>query len=262
MRKINDKLIQRLTNDDLSPLLNYVKSDNELRLEVRRDGNAFIYYRKGKALEIKKLKVDKKYGDVPNTELAVSDPKEYFFLIKKSIDNWLINNKQRAEFDSEQNIAKCNQDKSDRYIILDMEYSFEQNQIEKSRREKRGVFDLLGIDKEENRIVFFEVKKGMGSTDRDSGIDAHISDFENYLFGKNAKLFRTNLIRDIKNIIDDKSKLGILDNFKYSQAFEDKDPELIFIFHPDSNSEIQEFSNKLKNRYKLIIVNDNNYKLK
>ena len=40
-----------------------------------------------------------------------------------------------------------------------MEYAFEQNQIDKISIEKRGVFDLLVIDKETNRIIFFEVKK-------------------------------------------------------------------------------------------------------
>jgi hypothetical protein len=262
MRKIDDKLIDRLTKGNLLPLLNYIKSDNELRLEVRQNGDAFVYYRKGKALEIKKLKVDTKYGNVPNTDLAVSNPKEYFKLIKKTIDNWLESKKQRAEFDSQQNIAKSNQDKSDKYIILDMEYAFEQNQIEKSSREKRGVFDLLGIDKETNKIIFFEVKKGMGASKGKSGIEEHICDFEKYLFGKNAKTFKTNLVKDIQNIIEDKTKLGIIDNFSFSDAFETQNPELVFIFHPDTNSQIQEFSNELKNRHKLIVVRDNNYKLK
>jgi hypothetical protein len=262
MRKINEKLIDRLINGDLLLLLNYIKSDNELRLEVRQNGDAFIYYRKGKALEIKKLKVDKKYGNVPNTELAVSNPKEYFKLIKESIDNWLESKKQRAEFDSQQNIAISNQDESDKYIILDMEYAFEQNQIEKNSRVKRGVFDLLGIDKETSRIVFFEVKKGMGATKGKSGIEEHICDFEKHLFWENAKTFRTNLIKDIKNIINDKTTLGILNNFIYSDTIEKQDPELVFVFHPDNNSQIQQFSNELKNRHKLILVNHNNYKLK
>lgn len=262
MRKINDKLIERLTKGDLLPLLNYIKSDNQLRLEVRQNGDAFVYYRKGKALGIKKLTVDKKYGNVPNTQLAVSNPKEYFKLIKESIDNWLICKKQRGEFDSQQNIAICNQDESDKYIILDMEYAFKQNQIERDYREKRGVFDLLGIDKETSRIVFFEVKKGMGSAKGKSGIEEHINDFKKYLFGENSKIFRTNLIKDIKNIIENKTELGILHNFSYSDSFEKQDPELVFVFHPDTISQIQKFSNELNNRYKLIIVNDNNYKLK
>jgi len=261
MRKISEKLIDRLTKGDLLHLLNYIKSDNELRLEVRQNGDAFIYYRKGKALEIKKLKVDKKYGNVPNTELAVTNPKEYFKLIKESIDNWLESKKQRAEFDTQQNIAISNQDESDKYIILDMEYAFEQNQIEKNSRVKRGVFDLLGIDKETSRIVFFEVKKGMGATKGKSGIEEHICDFEKHLFGENAKTFRTNLIKDIKNIINDKTTLGILNNFIYSDTFEKQDPELVFVFHPDNNSQIQQFSNELKKRHKLILVYHNNFKL-
>jgi hypothetical protein len=261
MRKIDNELINRMTSGDLSPLLSYIKSDSELRLDVRRNGDAFVYYRKGKALEIKNLKVDKKYGNVPSTELAISTPKEYFKLVKKSIDDWLDNKKQRAEFDTQQNIAKHNQGKEDKYIILDMEYAFEQNQIEKRNREKRGVFDLLGLEIETNRIIFFEVKKGMGSTKGKSGIEEHIIDFENYLFGKQSDIFRKNLIKDIENIVEDKIALGIIKNFNISDSYKQYDPELVFVFHPDDNSQIQEFSNELKNRYKLIIVSDNNYKL-
>lgn len=261
MRKIDNKLIDRMTNGDLLPLLNYVKSDSDLRLEVRRNGDAFIYYRKGKALEIKNLKVDKKYGNVPSTELAISDAQEYFKQIKESIDNWLIK-KPRPEFDTQQNIARYNQDKDDKYIILDMEYAFGQSKIEKDDREKRGEFDLLGIERETNRIVFFEVKRGMGATKNKSGIEEHINDFKKYLFGKSSKTFRINLIKDIKNIIEDKTALGILKNFNVHDNYEQQDPELVFIFHPDNNSQIQEFANELKHGHKLIIVSDNNYKLK
>ena len=250
-----------MTKGDLLPLLNYIKSDDELRLEVRQKGNAFVYYRKGKALEIKKLKVDQKYGNVPSTELAVTNPKEYFKFIKESIDNWLNNNKQRAEFDTQQNIAKFNQDNSNRYIVLDMEYAFEQNQIEKQDREKRGVFDLLGIEIETNKIVFFEVKKGMGATKGKSGIDEHISDFENYLFGKNSDIFRINLLEDVKNIIEDKTELGILKGLNFAESYSKQDPELVFVFHPNNDSQIQDFSNELGNRNTLIVVNDSNYKL-
>ena len=262
MRKIDNKLIDRMINGDLVPLLNYIKSDEELRLEVRRNSDAFVYYRKGKALEIKNLKVDKKYGNVPNTELAIINPKEYFTLIKNSIDNWLGSKKQRGEFDTQQNIARYNQDKTDQYIILDMEYAFEQNQIEKKNQEKRAIFDLLGIDIDTNKIVFFELKKGMGATKGKSGIEEHISDFETYLFGKNSKVFRKILLKDIQNIIEDKTALGLLENLSFSYNYEKQNPELVFVFHPDNNSQIQEFSDELKNRHKLLIVKDNDFKLK
>lgn len=261
MRKIKDNLIERMTKGDLLPLLNYIKTDNELRLEVRQNGEAFVYYRKGKALEIGSLKVDKKYGKVPSTKLAVCNPAEYFRLIKKSIDNWLSSKKERAEFDTQQNIAKCNQDKKDKYIILDMEYAFGQTQIEKDKREKRGVFDLLGIERTTNTIIFFEVKKGMGATKGRSGIEEHINDFKKYLYDRHSKYFRTNLIKDIKNIVEDKRKLGLLNNYELPESLGQSDPELVFVFHPENNSQITDFTRELKNRHKLIIVNNIDYKL-
>lgn len=264
MRKIKEHLIERMRTGDLLPLLNYIKTDNELRLEVRQKGEAFVYYRKGKALEIGSLKVDKKYGEVPPTSLAVNNPPQYFGLIKESIDKWLSCKKKRAEFDTQQNIAQCNQDKDDRYIIIDMEYAFEQNKIEKDHREKRAVFDLLGIERKTNKIIFFEVKKGMGSTKGKSGIEEHIDDFNNYLImnKKHLEYFKDNLIKDIRNIIEDKIKLGLIQNFNFSEKFAQSDPELIFVFHPDDNAQATEFTNKLRDRHQLIIVGNNDYKLK
>ena len=268
MRKISNQLIDRMTKGDLLPLLNYIKSDNELRLEVR-NRDAFVYYRKGKALEIKSLKVDIKYGDVPNTKLAISNPSEYFALIKRTIDKWLDTKKKRAEFDTQQNIAKSNQNKDDRYLILDMEYQFPQKKIEKIKREKGSGFDLLGIDRETNKIVFFEVKKGMDATKGSSGIESHVNDFENFLFGKFSKDFRTSLVQDINNIIKDKTTLGILEKFDLSMDFEKHDPELVFVFHYNEISEIKAFEEILKKcprfnpvRHKLIIVSDDNCRLK
>jgi len=262
MRKIKNDLIERMTKGDLLPLLNYIKTDNELRLEVRQKGEAFIYYRKGKALEIGSLKVDTKYCEVPDTSLAVNNPGQYFKLIKRSINNWLSSNKKRAEFDTQQKIAQCNQNEDGKYIILDMEYAFEQNQIAKEHREKRAVFDLLGIELKSNRIIFFEVKTGMGAIKGKSGIEDHTKDFSTYLKGKNSKHFKNNLIKDIKNIVADKIKLGLLHNFNISSDFGQIDPELIFVFHPENNSQIDDFSNELQNKHKLIIVDNDNYKLR
>ena len=261
MRKINEALIERMLYGDLQPLLRYIKTDNELRLEVRQKGEAFVYYRKGKALEIGGLKVDSKYGRIPDTSIAVSDPPLFFKEIKKIIDNWLNNKKRRAEFDTQQKIAQSNQGKDDKYLILDMEYAFEQKKIEKEYREKRAVFDLLGIERKTNKIIFFEVKKGMNATKGKSGIDEHISDFSKYIHGKNAKYFRDNLIKDIKNIIEDKIKLGLIYDFDTPDNLVKYSPELVFIFHPDNNSQIEAFEKELQNRHKLIIVNNDNYQL-
>lgn len=88
MRKMKESLMERLTNGELSNLLNYIKKDHQLRLEVRTKDEAFVYYRKGKALEIGKFKVDRKYGNVSDTKLAASNPEEYFKKIKEAIDTY------------------------------------------------------------------------------------------------------------------------------------------------------------------------------
>lgn len=285
MRKINPKLLDRLTKGDLVPLLEYVRSDQELRLEIRQKGEAFIYYKKGKALEIGSLKVDEKYGSIPSTELAITDPPEYFRRIKTTIDNWLENIKDREEFETQQNIAQSNQRAEDKYLVVDMEYAFEQDRLERNKRVKRGVFDLIGIERQTNRIVFFEVKKGMGATQGKSGILDHIKDFNAYLFEKNnSAFFRANLVRDLRNIIEDKIKLSLLNPFEIPDNLEQLDPELIFVFHPKHDSshpehdaEVHRFCEELRVASKIfcdtvspvnflsdepIVVSESNYKLK
>lgn len=275
MRKIGSNLLDEMINGDLSLLLNYVKSHNDLRLEVRTNGDAFIYFCKGVALKIKSLSIDSKYGYVSpsasNKDFVKENPGEYFKLVKKAICSWL-KAKGRGEFDTQQNIARDNQEINDKYIILDMEYAFEQQEIieekdergekKEKNREKRAIFDLLGIERKTNRIVFFEVKKGMGATRGNSGIEEHIADFKNYISGKNKQIFRDNLIRDIKNIISDKTELGILNNYSLPENFGEQEPELVFVFHPDNPSQVQRFTDELKGRHSLIIVSDSNYKLK
>ncbi len=261
MRKIGKKLMNRLLNGDLKPLLEYIKIDHELKLEVRRGNNAFIYYKKGKALELKDLKVDKKYGDTPDTKLAVTEPKKYFTLMKETIDTWLDKNKARDEFDTQQKIAQQNQSIYDKYIILDMEYRFEQNKIQKEKRVKGATFDLLGLDLKNKKIVFFELKKGMGATKGNSGVEDHIEDFETHFNGKHRDLFVTNLIQDIKNIIEDKSTLGILKNIASPNDLDKFEIEFVFLFHPNNNKEIELLQSLLGSRYELILIDDDNYKL-
>lgn len=277
MRKIKDELIERMTNGDLLPLLNYLKSDDDLRLEVRQNGEAFIYYRKRKVLEIGALKIDENYGNVPSTDLAVSDPNKYFELIKEAINIWPNIKKDRAEFDTQQDVARCNQEINDKYIIIDMEYNFSQSGIHKSKREKQAGFDLLGIERSSGKIILFEVKKGLLALSDPQGIKAHIVDFENFIHGtKKDKTvrdhFRGILVKDIENIVADKIKLGLICNFSIPVAFS-KDPkfDFIFVYESESYNDKEEYDRIFKQEckspifpkeYKTIYVSKgNNYKL-
>ena len=262
MRKINPDLKERLLHGDLKPLLDYIKSDKQLRLEVRTKGDAFVYYRKGVALEIKGLNVDKKYGKVPPTDLAIQEPEKYFQQIKLSIDNWLKSKKNRNEFDTQQKIAYHNQDINGRFFIVDMEYAFEQQQIEESERIKRAKFDLFGIDMVEGRMILFELKKGMKSLSGKSGIQDHINDFNKYINGRNSSIFRGSLIRDLKNIINDKRDLELIPDLKIPANISTNEPQMIIIFHPTDEFEELIFRATYKNLTNVLTVKDNNFKLK
>lgn len=266
-----------MINGDLVPLLNYLKTETKkLRLEVRRAGKSFVYYKKCKILSIglKSYNIDEKYFEnkqKPNDieDKVINNPQQYFKDTLSVVDRWLQKH-PKEEFETQQNIACDNQEKNDRYIILDMEYNFSQSEIKESKRVKRAGFDLLDIERQTGKIVFFEVKKGLKALTGDAGIKTHIEDFEECLYGRNKDEFRNNLIINIKNIVSDKNKLGLIDNFDMPANFFDEDIELIFVFEPvacdeDDYSKIYKEEHQKsgsKREYRTIYVSKNNYKLK
>ena len=143
-----------------------------------------------------------------------------------------------------------------------MEYAFERNKIEAEQREKGATFDLLGVERDTGKIIFFEVKRGLSAIKGKSGIDEHINDFRAYMQGNNHAFFRNNLIRDIRNIVSDKVSLGLITNFELPEKLSDSEPEHIFVFHPDNNGQIENFEQELRGRSKLILVSDGDYKLR
>lgn len=276
-RKINDKLIERMTYGDLVPLLNHIKAEEKnMRLEVRREGKAYVYYKKCKILDLglKSYKIDDKYFENKHKpddikDKVINNPQQYFKDTLFVVDKWL-NKHPKQEFESQQKIACANQEEKDRYIILDMEYNFSQSEITQSDRVKKAGFDLLGIERQTGKIVLFEVKKGLKSLTVEAGISTHIKDFEECLFGRNQDVFRNNLIRDIKNIVSDKKILGLIDNFDLPVSLSVDGIDLIFVFEP-LTSGIGSYSKKYKEEhqrsgskrdYRTIFVSKNNFKLK
>lgn len=275
-RKINDKLIEKMTTGDLNPFLNYLKTEKKrLRLEVRRKGKCFVYYKKCKILDLglRSSHVDKKYfknKEEPNNirEKIINKPEEYFEETIKIIDLWLLNH-PKEEFETQQNIAFFNQDKNDRFLILDMEYNFSQEGVKITNRVKQAGFDLLGIERKTGKIVFFEVKKGLKALTNKAGIKSHINDFEECLFGINKEIFRTDLISDIENIISDKMKLGLIEKNNLTKNISVDNVDLIFVFEPvdgekDNYPEIFEKEYKKANTnktFRTIYVKKENYKL-
>lgn len=265
-----------MIHGDLLSLLNYIKFNKiDLRLEVRRAGKAFVYYKKNKALDLglRSYNIDGKYfgnnkKPADMRDKVVDDPKQYFKDTLSVMDKWLYKHPKK-EFETQQNIARDNQEKNDRYIILDMEYNFSQREIKKSQRVKKAGFDLLGIERQTGKIIFFEVKKGLKALTGKAGIKTHIEDFEECLYGRNKDKFRNNLIIDINNIVKDKNKLGLIDHFDMLVNFTIDDFELIFVFEPvacDKDDYLKLYkeehqkSGSMRN-YRTIYVSKNNFKL-
>lgn len=276
-RKIHDKLIERMTDGDLVPFLKTIKAqERKLRLEVRIDKKAFVYYKKCKVLDLglNSYKIDEKYfvNNQKPTDIKVqiiNNPELYFKEILSVVDSWLLKH-PKTEFEAQQSIAIANQESEDKYLILDMEYNFAQNEIEKNGRVKKAGFDLLGIERQTGKIVFFEVKKGLKALLGKAGIKDHIIDFEECLHGRNKVKFRENLIADIKNIVSDKKKLGLINNFDLPETLSIEDIDLIFVFEPsqdghkDSYTKIYDDEHRKsgsQRKFKTIFVSKGNYKL-
>ena len=256
-RVIHKKLMDRLISGNLQPLLDYIKNDPDLRLEVRTKGKFSVYYKKGKILEVglRSFRVDKKYGvDSREASLAETNPGAYFAKMKGVFDQWLANpyKKDRPEFAVQQGIAAANQGRNSRYVILDMEYNFPQNAIHKDDRLKRAGFDLLGIERSSGKVVFFEVKKGLDALKNTAGIGSHILDFESFIHDADEqikRIFRRDVARDIRNIVRQKTRLGLLDyELPRNLDMQNEDAiEFAFIFEPSesssngSNSEIEAY---------------------
>ncbi len=266
-----------MTSGDLIPLLNFLKTNKEkLRLEVRQVGKAFVYYKKCKILELglNSYSIDEKYFennqkpiDIKNQ--VINNPELYFKQTLSVVDSWLQKHRKQ-EFETQQNIAIYNQDKDDKYIILDMEYNFSQSGIEKGKRVgKRAGFDLLGIERKSGKIVFFEIKKGLKALSGKAGIETHIKDFEKFLYQNNEDVFRKNLIVDIQNIVSDKKELGLLENFDLPTTLSIDDIDLAFVFEPiaDKDKYLKKFETEYKKsasqrEFKTIYISENDYKLK
>ena len=260
-RKISEKFLKSLQEGEFKDLLQVIAQDKELLLQVR-DGCLKIYYKGGKILQINPTKYDisEKYfvngkSDEGKEELLDVIRKErkyeeYFKKAKRLIDDW-EKIRDRREFEVQQNVALSNQDKDGRFVVIDTEYGFSQAEIKiKKNRLSRAKFDLVAM--KSNKVVFFEVKKGLDALEGKSGIISHIEDFEKFLYThkKNTSKYQKNLKQDIKSIVSTKKSLGFLD-YSLPEDFSVDDVELSFIFeHYRNIDEIETYETMFKDEYK------------
>ena len=177
---------------------------------------------------------------MPSTLAKVSDVAEWLDkipLLKNEMDLWFGKNpKNEREF--QQLLVRENNfkgaAKGTDYYISDIEYA-----------NTEGRFDLIAVywpssssERKDNKnvgLALIEMKYLDGALRGKAGIIEHIQDMKNYLDPANNNLV---LLKDeMKQVFNQKQALGLLDNQKQIEKFNDRKPEYIFVLtnhDPDS----------------------------
>lgn len=242
MRGLSQELMNSLKNGELNPLLELVKHDHTLCLEIRE--NYFnIYYRGSNLLRIKKERdccnifFDTKYCVDKSilTHLSESDLDGWIKMIpilKHEIDKWFVNNKESLEREFQQLILRennfCRLANDTDYYFADLEYANSEND---SR------FDMIGIhwpstsisrkDGHNAKLAIFEVKYGDSALTGKSGISDHMTKIWNFI---NDPVKVKNIRYEAEILINQKCDLGLITGIKRQVYLSESNPEFIFIF--------------------------------
>ena len=267
-RKLDEGHIKCFKEGIFKKILEGVKEDPELSLEIRRGNETMIYYHKDKILttyykggkpSVEAL--DKKYyegKEKPKTQIeelnnlrSLTYIREYFKEAKMFVNQWKADkNKLGEEFIYQQNIALGNQSFDGKYIVVDMEWQLSQEKLEKRIPKTR--VDLVIVDTEKNNdgyndIYLAEIKVGTESTKNDSGIIDHIEKTEKII---NYDLARKALVNDVQSIIKAKKKLGFYEGDEKELKFSpDVKPKMMLILFYRGLKEKEQLSKDEKEAY-------------
>lgn len=266
-RTLNTSLINKLCSGDYARILDYIKGDHELSLEVRIQSTAMVYYKKSKVLTLHPRKHEPtilaegywKHDTKPTLDL--NSPGGYFAEAKRLVDEF-SKKKNNLEFDIQQKILAANNSIYNRYLVVDMEYQFAQDLIT-DRTNKNTRFDLVAIDLHKKKILLLEVKQGLNAVNGESGVDDHHAKFLEHI---NHPEFSQALIDDVGNILDTKGQLGLYDFDTSNIAMNIKDASIDFayVFAFNTPEEELQFKNQYENQYTVFYIDNgtSNYILK
>ena len=251
MRQLREHFLNELISGRLASLLEYIKGDAELDIQIRKN-YINVYYKGGNILKInspKSFDFDKMYFNdyrtISSTEAKKSfdlihkykeqqkslksllphNPQEYIKQAKKAMDKWDVALKdvvQHNEKKEQQAIAIANRADTD-YVVLDLEYAVsKQSEFAYDGGDDKKVprFDIIAI--RNGRLFVIELKKGLGATYGKSGIESHMKCY-NHTIGREYKHF----VKEMQALLKQKQELGLLDK---TLTIEDTKPEFIFAF--------------------------------
>lgn len=244
-RGLSEDFLNELEKGLLSPILDLVRIDATLCLEIR-ENYINIYYRGGNIMRIEKTNecyaanFDRKYLIEETTRVPVNLPAKLtspqdinsWFLaipfLKNEMDLWFGRNpKNEREFQQlivrENNLGRCA--KGTDYFICDIEYA-----------NSNGRFDLIavrwpssGAERKNNKnigLVFIEMKYCDGALTGKAGLKEHLKDMNDFLSNQNRL---GSLKIEMKNVFNQMRRLKLINNQKDIAQFNEDKPEYIFI---------------------------------
>ena len=251
-RCLRDDMMKALGHGKgLSPILDEVKRDGTLRLDIR-DGRFNVYYRGGSLLCVDGRKKDwtmsfaKEYfanrsdrlPKLPARFASTASSLEWvaaFPPLKKGMDDWWEEPRHsRKERDHCQQMALGNSPRepsagSD-YLVLDMEYQWFRRRLDLiAARRNPTPTDPSGWA--EPVLVFVEVKSDLGACKGDSGLAAHVKDYS-FILKAEAKDGRaTEMIKkELQDVMRQKRELGLFAESAGFSGFSGAKPELLVVF--------------------------------
>ena len=283
------------TGGFLSPLLNRVKSDKDLVLQIRNN-YINIYYKGGNMLKVTHgpgFGFDHNYfkGEgIRDEQLQKKEREKMLSIIKEEHDfdkfvheakavmnkywKWLEKQGKSLEEKNEQHyLSVCNEETAE-YTVIDLEfqisticdYRYQKPPCPSGRKRNEDKtsprFDIIAVRNADKRLCVIELKKGTGDlASKNSGVGDHADSFEGSIM-RNKQSF----IREIKKIVEDKKNLKLLSK---TFDFKDDDVEFMYAYAFSDSTKVEYEERNLKNilrenscDYNVIYLDVNSYRLK
>jgi hypothetical protein len=253
-RGLSERFLSDLKDGFLAALLERVKADRSLCLEIRED-YVNIYYRGGNLLKVSRVPdgyvafFDPEYASGDGGALSAAMPAValrsaeevavwigVFPTLKQAMDLYLGRH-PKEEREAQQSILRENNfggvSRATDYFVCDIEYA-----------NPHGRFDLVAVHWPSNgairrraagrRLVLVEAKFGEGAIDDPAGIHSHVDDINRFLATTaNVSALKNEMV----DVFNQKRDLGLINCGKDLEAFSDELPMLLLALvnhDPDS----------------------------
>jgi hypothetical protein len=257
----NTAFLSELKSGSLKPLVDLIKSNDDLVLQIR-DNYFNVYYKGGNVAKVtspKSVEFDENYfrahseksdedwDDIKNKRQDAIDLfkkglfGKYIDTVKSAMETYwhdILKDKGVAEKMVQHQICILNNFQTD-YTVIDLEYQVSTESECKyrgNRRTKKGNlpsprFDIVAIRNSDHRLCIIELKKGTKALKDPSGVQEHAESFANTIgYNKKTKLAFVDEMNNV--LLQKRDYLDLLDKgITIDMSLE---PEFMFAYQFDS----------------------------